>query len=94
MLDGFEDKTAYALCLFGYSSGEPNAAVQIFAGRCDGTIVAPRGPTDFGWDPCFQPKGYTETFAEMAKEMKNSISHRGKALQELKNFLTKIEIKK
>ena len=59
MLAGFEDKSAYALCCFGFSEGpgQPDAPtdVKLFQGRCDGSIVAPRGPTDFGWDPCFQP---------------------------------------
>lgn len=90
MLNGFEDKSAYALCIFGYSSGEPGAPVQLFSGRCDGLIVSPRGSTDFGWDPCFQPSGMKETFAEMPKEMKNSVSHRGKAMESLKQFLIKL----
>lgn len=89
MLAGFEDKTAYALCIFGYCSGEPDAPVELFPGRCNGTIVSPRGSTDFGWDPCFQPEGYTETYAEMLKETKNQISHRANALELLRQFLQK-----
>lgn len=59
-----------------------NAAAQ-------GTIVPARGPTDFGWDPVFQPDeaGGTCTFAEMDKTVKNSISHRFRALQQLREFL-------
>ncbi|XP_076440598.1 inosine triphosphate pyrophosphatase-like [Babylonia areolata] len=87
MLAGFEDKSAYALCMFGYCSGEPEAPVELFPGRCDGTIVSPRGPTDFGWDPCFQPDGFTQTYAEMPKETKNGISHRGRAMAKLKDFV-------
>ena len=87
MLTGFEDKSAYALCMFGFCTGEPEAPVELFPGRCSGTIVSPRGPTDFGWDPCFQPDGFTQTYAEMAKETKNGISHRGKAMALLKDFL-------
>ena len=34
------------------------------------------GPKEFGWDPIFQPDGFDKTFAEMAKEEKNKISHR------------------
>ena len=41
----------------------------------------------FGWDPIFQPTGFTQTFAEMDSEIKNGISHRGKALQQFKAFL-------
>ncbi len=43
-----------------------------------------RGPNNFGWDPIFQPDGYTTTFAEMDKEEKNKISHRSRALAALK----------
>jgi non-canonical purine NTP pyrophosphatase (RdgB/HAM1 family) len=41
----------------------------------------------FGWDPIFQPKGFTTTFAEMDLEEKNKISHRGRALEQFKEFL-------
>jgi inosine triphosphate pyrophosphatase len=88
MLDGFEDKSAYALCTFAYYSGDPSDDVQLFQGRTEGEIVHPRGPRDFGWDPCFQPNGYQQTYAEMTKVLKNSISHRGKALTALKEGLS------
>ena len=48
MLQGFEDYSAYALCTFAYCEGNPSDPVLLFHGRQDGTIVAPRGPTDFG----------------------------------------------
>lgn len=89
MLAGFEDKTAYALCTLAYSSGEKDSEVILFRGRTDGQIVEPRGPQDFGWDPCFQPDGFKETYAEMPKETKNSISHRGKAVESLKSHFLK-----
>ncbi|CAG8765204.1 10246_t:CDS:2, partial [Acaulospora morrowiae] len=47
MLSGFEDKSAYALCTFAYSTG-PGTEPLLFEGRTDGKIVPPRGPTDFG----------------------------------------------
>ena len=53
-------------------------------------IVPARGPHNFGWDPIFQPLGYTETYAEMSKDIKNTISHRYKALNSLKEYLTDI----
>ena len=53
-----------------------------------GTIVAARGPPDFGWDPIFQPQGFSLTYAEMESEVKNSISHRYKALCALRDYLT------
>jgi inosine triphosphate pyrophosphatase len=86
MLAGFEDKTAYALCTVAYCENK-DAEPQVFTGRCDGEIVAPRGENMFGWDPIFQPKGFTTTFAEMDLEEKNKISHRGRALELFKVFL-------
>ncbi len=38
-------------------------------------------------DPCFEPKGFQQTYAEMSKEIKNTISHRFKAILELQKFL-------
>ncbi|XP_036273874.1 inosine triphosphate pyrophosphatase isoform X3 [Pipistrellus kuhlii] len=51
-----------------------------------GRIVVPRGCRDFGWDPCFQPDGYEQTYAEMPKAEKNAISHRYRALRELQEY--------
>lgn len=97
LLHGFEDKSAYALCTFALyegqssnSSSPEDAAILTFSGKTDGEIVSPRGPRDFGWDPCFQPVGCDQTYAEMPKQQKNSISHRYKALNALKqHFIDK-----
>ncbi|NWW02269.1 ITPA pyrophosphatase, partial [Oreocharis arfaki] len=86
LLAGFEDKSAYALCTFAFSSGNPEEPVRLFKGQTHGLIVEPRGPRDFGWDPCFQPDGYNQTYAELPKAVKNSISHRYRALSELSTF--------
>ncbi|XP_033119204.1 inosine triphosphate pyrophosphatase-like isoform X2 [Anneissia japonica] len=86
MLAGWEDKSAYALCTFAYNSGA-SEEVKLFHGKTLGKIVEPRGDTTFGWDPCFQPDGFDQTYAEMSDTLKNSISHRGKALAKLANFL-------
>ncbi len=92
MLSAWEDKSAYALCIFGYADGSKDDQgrfkVQLFEGKTPGRIVEPRGPRDFGWDPCFQPDGFDETYAEMDKSVKNTISHRYRALENLKNNLT------
>ncbi|XP_065668690.1 inosine triphosphate pyrophosphatase [Hydra vulgaris] len=89
LLNGWEDKSAYALCTFAYSSGSTDEIV-LFRGITNGTIVQPRGPTSFGWDPCFQPDGFTQTYAEMDKDTKNSISHRGKSLGMLQKYLNNL----
>ncbi|XP_071983760.1 inosine triphosphate pyrophosphatase [Engystomops pustulosus] len=86
MLAGFEDKSAYALCTFAYSTGQPDEPVLLFRGKTLGQIVSPRGPRDFGWDPCFQPDGFEQTYAELPKEVKNSISHRYRALKEMSDY--------
>jgi inosine triphosphate pyrophosphatase len=86
LLAGFEDKSAYALCTFSFAASA-DAEPITFEGRTDGRIVLPRGPPHFGWDPIFQPDGFDQTFAEMEKATKNDISHRRKALNQLKTYL-------
>ena len=95
MLDGFEDRTAWAQTVIAYCEKE-GGKVRVFVGRTKGTIVRPRGGGDFGWDAIFECKeGGNEscglTYAEMSMEMKNRVSHRGKALAELVEFLEKRE---
>lgn len=61
---------------------------HLFEGRVDGTILtAKQGEAGFGYDPIFQPDGYTLSFAEMPMDEKNTISHRGRATQKLCEFL-------
>ncbi|KAJ8547131.1 hypothetical protein K7X08_010717 [Anisodus acutangulus] len=84
LLMAYEDKTAYAMCVFSLALG-PNTEPMTFVGKTLGRIVPARGPNDFGWDPIFQPHGYDQTYAEMPKEEKNKISHRGKALELVKS---------
>ncbi|OUZ99511.1 Ham1-like protein [Macleaya cordata] len=79
LLMAYEDKSAYALCVFSLALG-PNVEPVTFLGKTPGKIVPARGPNDFGWDPIFQPDGYDQTYAEMPKEEKNKISHRFRAL--------------
>ena len=87
MLDGFDDRTAYAQTIVAYTDG-PGETVHVFDGRTNGTIVAARGPTDFGWDPVFQPdEGGGKTYAEMTKDDKNRISHRGRSFEKFRAYL-------
>jgi inosine triphosphate pyrophosphatase len=86
MLHAYPDKSAYALCVFAYSEG-PGSQPLTFAGRTLGKIVPARGPNDFGWDPVFQPDDFEQTYAEMDKAVKNTISHRYRALELLKQHL-------
>jgi XTP/dITP diphosphohydrolase len=60
----------------------------LFEGRVDGEILTERhGASGFGYDPIFRPDGFTQSFAEMDAVTKNSISHRGRAVQKLVSFL-------
>lgn len=74
-------KTVIALILDGKQ--------YFFEGRIDGEILTEQHGTDgFGYDPIFRPLGFRQTFAEMSASAKNAISHRGRAIQQLKTFLT------
>jgi XTP/dITP diphosphohydrolase len=67
-----------------------NGQVHQFNGIVTGTIAqAPSGEQGFGYDPIFIPDGFSQTFAQMPAAQKNSISHRGRALQALAAFLKK-----
>lgn len=91
MLYKFDDKGAKAYCTFGYCAG-PGSDVVLFQGITDGNIVDSRGPTNFGWDSIFEPIGFEQTYAEMEKSVKNSISHRFKALDKVRDFLVNHEL--
>lgn len=62
-----------------------------FEGIVNGEITLERSGADgFGYDPVFRPEGCAETFAEMPLDLKNSISHRGRATAKLIEFLSKL----
>jgi non-canonical purine NTP pyrophosphatase (RdgB/HAM1 family) len=79
------DRSAYAetgLCVYDGSE------LRTFFGRAEGRIAdSPRGETNFGWDPIFQPEGYDVTFAEMSADEKNGISMRARAFAKLREYL-------
>jgi XTP/dITP diphosphohydrolase len=62
--------------------------VYYFEGVCEGQIIEEkRGSGGFGYDPIFIPDGYKETFAELPLNIKNQISHRGKAVKKMVEWL-------
>ena len=62
----------------------PDGSSYTEVGEIEGTLLRePRGTGGFGYDPIFQPLGYTRTTAELPPEEKNRISHRSKALRAL-----------
>ena len=70
---------------------DENAQEHIFEGEIKGKIIENMAGTNgFGYDPIFVPEGYEKTFAELSSEIKNTISHRARAME---NFLSYINNK-
>ena len=62
----------------------------LFEGIVKGEIIGEkRGGAGFGYDPIFVPEGYEQTFAELGNDIKNTISHRARAVEKLCSFLKK-----
>lgn len=60
----------------------------LFTGIVKGNITSEKlGTNGFGYDPIFQPENYSETFAQLSLDTKNTIGHRGKAVKQLIDFL-------
>jgi XTP/dITP diphosphohydrolase len=67
-----------------------NGKEYLFEGEVKGVIEKDKkGEEGFGYDPIFSPEGYDKTFAELDLSIKNKISHRGKAIAKLIEFLSK-----
>ncbi|MBM3921302.1 MAG: RdgB/HAM1 family non-canonical purine NTP pyrophosphatase [Sphingomonadales bacterium] len=81
-LEGVADRQAhFTACLCLYSIG---TNPLYFQGEVHGKIITePKGDKGFGYDPVFIPEGYSETFAELGADIKNTISHRKLALNKL-----------
>lgn len=86
MAEAFGNYGAEAKTIIGYTDGSGD--IQFFEGSVRGTIVVPRGETNFGWDPIFQPEGKDKTFAELTAEEKNAFSMRKLAAEKLKAHLS------
>ncbi|CBH16124.1 hypothetical protein, conserved [Trypanosoma brucei gambiense DAL972] len=84
MLNGFESRSAQVDCVFTYCAS-PGEVLQ-FIGSSRGSIsMVPRGEGGFGFDTIFMPDdGNGQTFAEMSASTKNTISHRARALVEVR----------
>ena len=68
-----------------------NGKQYLFEGIASGEIITEKiGLGGFGYDPIFKPTNYDETFAQLSLEVKNEISHRGKATKALLDFLQSI----
>ena len=85
-MQGVSDRKARFRTVIAYidASGEEH----LFEGKVEGVILeAPVGAEGFGYDPVFRPEGFVESFAQLSMTQKNTISHRGRALRAMVEFL-------
>jgi XTP/dITP diphosphohydrolase len=88
-MKGRKDRKAAFECVI--SIAVPSGPALTYAGRCEGEIAEePRGKGGFGYDPVFFYPPLGKTFAEIPLEEKNKISHRGRALAEVRQEFDKI----
>lgn len=74
-----ERRTARFRCVVAIA--DPEGSMRLAEGACEGRIaLAPRGTHGFGYDPIFEIPSLGQTFAEVGPEIKNSLSHRAKAM--------------
>jgi XTP/dITP diphosphohydrolase len=82
------ERTARFVCVLALV--HPGGPEKLFSGVCEGRIMRElRGNQGFGYDPIFLYEGQNVTFAEMDRHSKNLVSHRGKALRLLQEYLRK-----
>lgn len=88
MLHEMEGKENRKACFRTVVTLIEGGEAKAFEGRVDGQILKERhGAEGFGYDPIFMPDRFAVSFAEMPLEVKNSISHRGRAVAKLVNYL-------
>jgi len=80
-----ERRTARFRCVMALTGPD---GTHTFEGKVEGKIARkPAGDCGFGYDPLFIPDGYTKTFAELGLDIKTSLSHRTRALEQVVAFL-------
>jgi len=85
-----DSRTARFRCVLALAARE--VATRLFEGQCEGHIArVAAGAEGFGYDPLFIPEGFTQSFAELGEEVKNKISHRSRALAQLRRLLDGVE---
>ncbi|MSP84311.1 MAG: non-canonical purine NTP diphosphatase [Flavobacteriaceae bacterium] len=91
LLDELADKTNRTAQFKTVIALNLNGKQHLFTGIASGEIITKKiGKGGFGYDPIFKPTNYDKTFAQLALEVKNEISHRGKATKALLDFLQNI----
>ena len=90
-MEGQENRKAAFQCVL--SIAVPSGPALTYEGSCEGTILEEKkGEAGFGYDPVFFYEPYNRSFAECSMEEKNKVSHRGRALAELKGEFDKVLI--
>ncbi len=90
-MKGHTNRQAAFECVI--SLAVPTGAALTYEARCQGLIAEePAGDSGFGYDPVFYFPPLKKTFAQLSREEKSRISHRGKALRELKDEFDKVLI--
>ena len=85
---GNPSRRARFVCAIAIATPEGDV-LNLSEGICNGSIIfESRGDSGFGYDPLFVPDGYNETFGELSDDIKNQISHRARALQNLRAWFT------
>ena len=88
-MEGVEDRKAVFKCVI--SIAVPRGPALVYEGTCEGVLALEiLGENGFGYDPLFYYPPLKKTFAEMSSEEKNRVSHRGKAMAELKGEFPKV----
>ena len=88
-MEGIEDRAAAFVCVLAIAV--PRGPALIYEGTCEGIIAGtPEGDMGFGYDPLFYYSPLQKTFGQLALEEKNRISHRGRAMAELRGELNQL----
>lgn len=86
-MEGVVNRRAQFVCAAAFVA--PNGYRQVLRAEMVGDLITePRGDNGFGYDPIFVPTGYLQTTGEMNPEIKDSISHRGKAMRALAHLVS------
>ena len=84
-----DDRTARFVCCAALVLQDGDMQIEI--GTVEGRIAeAPRGSLGFGYDPVFIPEGHQRTFGEMPPQEKHTMSHRGRAFRQMREYLVSV----
>jgi len=86
-MEGVSNRRAQFVCAAAFAA--PNGYTHVLRAQMEGALITePRGENGFGYDPIFVPTGYSQTTGEMDPTLKDSISHRGKAMRALAHLIS------